>query len=156
MVRVSVLSMLLLVGPAAWAEEALPPVGLPAPAAESPLSTSHRLLYEADDTRENLEAALVAYDEALETGMSPSETASAYADKALALLRLGDLQTTKEEKQAYYDRGKAEAEKGIAADPTSARAHFMRTANLGSWARERGIFQSLFLLDDRVNRAILR
>ena len=148
--HVGLLIALLLAAPVAGAEEEPPPASATAAPAwgGSPLSQPRYLLHEADDSMENLRSALLGYDEAIAVRLSPSDKASAFADKALALLRLGDLQGSKGEKQAYYKRGKLEAEKGIAANASYADAHFMRAANLGSWMRERGAVQSLFLLDD--------
>jgi len=148
--RVSVVIALLLLGPVAGADEGLPAVGVPAPgaSAEVLVSRSRHLLLDVDNTPENLHAALASYGEALKRGLSSTAAASAYADRALALLRLGDFQKSKQERQAYYDRGKLEAEKGILADATYADAHFMRAANLGSWMREKGVVRSLFLLGD--------
>ena len=150
MTRTGFLIALLLVARAAGAEDKPPPVSAPAPAAwgRSPLAQPRQLLHEAPNTPENLRSALLGYDKALKEDLSPSEEASTYADKALALLRLGDLQESKREKQAYYDRGRLEAEKGILADPRYADAHFMQASNLGSWMREKGVVQSLLRLDD--------
>ncbi len=148
--RVGLLIALLLAAPAAGTEEEPPPASAPARPAwgGSPLSQPRDLLHEADDSVENLRSALLGYDEAIAERLSPSDKASAYTDKALALLLLGDLQGSTGERRAYYKRGKLEAEKGIAANASYADDHFMRAANLGSWMRERGAVQSLFLLDD--------
>ncbi len=147
---VGLLVVLLFLAPVAGVEEEPPPASAPAAPTwgGSPLSRPRYLLHEADDSAENLRNALLGYDQAITEGLSPAEKASAYSDKALALLRLGDLQDSKGERQAYYKRGKLEAEKGIAANASYADAHFMRAANLGSWMREKGVVQSLFLLDD--------
>ena len=139
--------LLLFSMPTVFAQETAPPVAS-APPAESRLDYAQRLLDEEDNTEANLLAALVAYDESIAVGMSPSQAASVYADKATALMRLGDLQGSKAERQSYYVQGRLQAEKGLAADPTCADARFMRAANLGVWLREQGIFKSLSLMGE--------
>ena len=150
MTHVGLLIVLLGAAPVAGAEEEPPPASAPARPTwgGSPLSQPRYLLHEADDSVDNLRRALLGHDEAIAEALSPSGKASAYTDKALALLRLGDLQGSKGQRRAYYKRGKLEAEKGIAANASYADAHFMRASNLGSWMREKGVVQSLFLLDD--------
>ena len=67
---------------------------------------------------------------------------------ACAMYRLGALQTDKDSRKAWFGRGVDSAERGIERDPDCAQAHYLRSVNLASWGRERGIMRSLFLVDD--------
>ena len=68
---------------AAYAEAADP---------EALIAKGQQLVIEADDTDENLNAALAAYDRALQAELSPERRVNAYSYKALAYLKLGDRQ----------------------------------------------------------------
>lgn len=119
-------------------------------AGEAAFARADRILDEDDNTPENIGRALGALDEAMAQGLTPSRRAQAYAHKAMAILRHGDLVRDKDKARglALYEQGRREAEKGIEADPRCADAHFYKGSNLGRWAETRGVFQSLFALND--------
>ncbi|MBK7865340.1 MAG: tetratricopeptide repeat protein [Archangiaceae bacterium] len=107
----------------------------------APLHEADALLNEAPNTVENLEAALRAYESA--TGLAPVEQARAHCGRSLALLRLGELSADPARKVAFFERGARAADEAVAADPTLARAHFYRGANLGKASQLRGAFSAL-------------
>jgi tetratricopeptide (TPR) repeat protein len=121
-----------------------------APSGESLLAEGLRVLDNDDATVANTERAIKLLDDAMATGLSKPREAQARADKARALLRLGDLVREKDKKRgmAIYEQAKNESARGVALDPTCADAHFYRGANLGRWAETRGVLQSLFTLPD--------
>jgi tetratricopeptide (TPR) repeat protein len=124
----------------------------PAPAAgasaEARMKEAWHLLQEAENTETNLRAAIKAYDEAIQLGLSNEQKAVSYASKAKALIRLGDLQKTDDAKVALFEEGKKAAEAAIAADPKSSQAHYYRAATMGRVGQTRGVLKSLFMVDD--------
>lgn len=126
--------------------------GAPAPAAaasgEAKLQEAEHLLIDGDNTADILKASMKGFDDAIQLGMPDAQKANAYAYKALALMRLGDLEKVEKTKLATYEEGRRVAEQGIAADPKSSRAHFYRGANMGRWGQTHGVLKSLFMIDD--------
>ncbi|MBI5495472.1 MAG: hypothetical protein HY904_10650 [Deltaproteobacteria bacterium] len=129
---------------------AAPDAGAAPTPGEAHFERAERILEDEDNTPANIDRALQALDDALAAGLTPARRAEAHAEKAMALLRAGDLARDKDKARglALYQAGKREADKGIAADPQCANAHFYRGSNLGRWAETRGLFQSMFALTD--------
>lgn len=109
---------------------------------------AQQVLRDGDNTEANLRASIAGFDEAIKLGLTPAEQAESLAQKALALLRLGDLQKGEDAKKSTYEQGKNAAEAGVAADPKCADAHFYHGANMGRWGQTNGVLKSLFLLGD--------
>lgn len=141
------------VGPA----PAAPAVNPPALASTAPttrtaalavLGEALEILHEQDNTAELLQRSMARFDESVKLGLPAKEKARALAFKSLALLRLGDLEKREEAKLKLYEGGRAVAEEAIAADASSAEAHFYRGANMGRWGQTKGVLNALFLLGD--------
>lgn len=120
----------------------------PSAAALEAFARGEKLLMDDDNTRANLEAAVAAYDDALKAGLPPQRAAVVHSQKAMAYLRLGDLEPKDDRKLDIYKKGQAEAEKGIKLDPACAECHYQRGGNLGRWGQTRGVMRSLFILGD--------
>lgn len=131
---------------AAYAEAADP---------EALIAKGQQLVIEADDTDENLNAALAAYDRALQAELSPERRVNAYSYKALAYLKLGDRQRRNDEKARYYDLGRQQAQKAIQIDAECADCFFIWGSNVGRFGEAQGIMRSLYLLP-RVRAAFER
>src|SRR5690348_2825746 len=107
------------------------PAAATAPSGEAKLKEAERLLMDGDNTADILKASSKPFiDDAIQLGLPDAQKADAYAYKALALMRLGDLEKVEKTKLATYEEGRRVAEQGIAADPKSSRAHFYRGANM--------------------------
>ncbi len=122
---------------------------------EALLSKGQLLVLDADDTDENLTAALAAYDRALQGELSPERQVSAYSYKALAYLKLGDRQRPNDQKARYYDLGRLQAQKAIQIDAECADCFFIWGSNVGRFGEAQGIMRSLSLLP-RVRAAFQR
>lgn len=107
-----------------------------------------RLLQTEDNTVQNLEAAQAAFDKALAPPVSPRQEATARAYKALAYLRLGDLEMDEGKRVSQLELGIKEAKAATAADDSSADAWFYRGALIGRWAQLKGMVKALTYLSD--------
>lgn len=108
------------------------------------VAEAERLLENAADDRPSYDAALSLYDAALQGG----GPASLHARRSKAMLRRGDLEKDDAARLAWFEKGVAAADAGIARDPRCADCWFWRSANRGRWGQVRGVMQSLFLLDE--------
>lgn len=119
----------------------------PAPG-DSKLAEARSILLNLDDSPEHLNQVLADCEQAIALGLSAPRKAEAQAWKALVYMRFGDHAKDTDQKLQFYDKGRQEAEAGIAADARSALAHFYRGANMGRWGLARGVIHSLFMLKD--------
>jgi len=79
---------------------------------------------------------------------SPTQKAELHWRAARAWLNLGDEAedggSAEEELLAFFERGEAEAEKAIQADPSNHLGYYWKSANIGRWGQVKGILNSLF------------
>jgi tetratricopeptide (TPR) repeat protein len=110
-----------------------------------PYERGEALLFNGKDDVATYTQAIAAFDEAIKAQPTSS---MAYARKAEAYLRMGDITADKEKKKSLYASGRDTAKSGIAVDAKCSRCHFWFAANAGRWGQVRGVLESLFLLDD--------
>jgi tetratricopeptide (TPR) repeat protein len=79
---------------------------------------------------------------------NPEQKAELYWRAARAWLNLGDeaedAGSGEEQLLAFFERGEAEAEKAIQADPDNHLGYYWKSANIGRWGQVKGILNSLF------------
>src|SRR5947209_181892 len=109
------------------------------------IDSADRMLHDAGDDVASYTAALAGYDAAIAAGDAPS---SVYGHSAEAILRLGDLAKSDDDKLALYTKARARAEAGTAKDPACTSCWFWRGASIGRFGQTRGIVQSMFLFGD--------
>ena len=77
-----------------------------------------------------------------------AQKAELYWRSARAWLNLGDEAedggTAEQQLLAFFERGEAEAEKAIQADPNNHLGYYWKSANIGRWGQVKGILNSLF------------
>lgn len=112
------------------------------------LQAALHLLEDEDNTAANLNAALQAFDAALATELSPREKAAAHGYKALAYLRLGDLEAAGPKRVAQLEAGMKEAQEATTLDDSHANGWFLRGALVGRWAQQKGMVKALTHLSD--------
>lgn len=122
----------------------LAPLGAASPAYDRAM----QLLEEEDDTSKNLEAALLAFDEAVAAGGTPRELALAHANKGMAYLRLGELEKQEARQTEWFARGMEAAKTAVKVDDSCAQAWFLKGATLGRWAQQKGFVKALSHLGD--------
>ena len=133
----------------AWALCSLLLLQAPPPSSEgAPLQAAMHLLQDEENTPANLEAAQKAFEAALATPLSPRQQALAHAHRALAYLRMGELEKNAEKKAKLFDAGIKESQDAVTADDSSADAWFYRGALVGSWAEQKGMVKALTHLGD--------
>jgi tetratricopeptide (TPR) repeat protein len=101
-------------------------------------------LHQAEDyeqTRSLIESSIAQ-------ARSNAEKAELYWRLARAWLNLGDQAEDSgivdEELLAYFERGEAEAQRAIDADPDNHLGYYWKSANIGRWGQIKGILNALF------------
>ena len=87
-------------------------------------------------------------ESSLSEAASPQQKAELHWRAARAWLNLGDEAeddgSGEEQLLAFFERGEAEAEKAIQADPDNHLGYYWKSANIGRWGQVKGILNSLF------------
>jgi tetratricopeptide (TPR) repeat protein len=101
-------------------------------------------LHEAEDYEQTKNLIESSMTEA----KSGAEKAELHWRLARAWLNLGDeaedAGTVEEALLAYFEKGEAEAQKAIEADPKNHLGYYWKSANIGRWGQVKGILNSLF------------
>lgn len=99
------------------------------------------------NTKANLLKALELYEAVLPT-VDKQKQIDGWIDVSRIYLRLGDLEKKTDAKIAWYEKGRAAAQKAIALDPKSGKAVAWDAFNLASQGNARGVLNSLFMVPD--------
>ncbi|MFI5347036.1 MAG: tetratricopeptide repeat protein [Elusimicrobiota bacterium] len=75
-----------------------------------------------------------------------NETAPLYWRRCRSLMRRGEKRDKKSDKLADYEAARADCEKSVALEPSSADAHFWYGVVMGRWGETKGILKALFLI----------
>ncbi|UCF99406.1 MAG: hypothetical protein JSV89_07660 [Spirochaetaceae bacterium] len=101
-------------------------------------------LHEAEDYKQ----VKSTIESSMAEARSGAEKAEMYWRLARVWLNLGDEAEDNgivdEELLAYFERGEAEAQKAIDADPNNHLGYYWKSANIGRWGQIKGILNSLF------------
>jgi tetratricopeptide (TPR) repeat protein len=110
---------------------------------------------------EKYEQTKTSIESSMAEAASPEQKAELFWRAARAWLNLGDEAedsgTEGEALLAFFERGEAEAEKAIQADPDNHLGYYWKSANIGRWGQVKGILNSLFKakpMRDLLQRAV--
>lgn len=148
------LALLLAVAPVAMAQEEKAPeksgaAADPSPTPSAQLKTAHHLVEVKANTQKNLRRAIALYIENLDKeGVTTKEKVDGLVDLSRAYLRLGDLMKKDSARIAFYEKGRAAAQRAMKLAPKHADAIFWDAANMALVGQTRGITNSLFMLGD--------
>jgi len=97
---------------------------------------------------EKYEQSKSLIESSLAEATGAAQEAELYWRSARAWLNLGDEAedggTGEQELLTFFERGEAEAEKAIQADPNNHLGYYWKSANIGRWGQVKGILNSLF------------
>lgn len=99
------------------------------------------------NTKANLLKAIELYEASIPT-VDAKKQVDGWIDVSRAYLRLGDLETKTAAKIAWYEKGRAAAQKAVALDPKSGKALAWDAFNYASIGNARGVLNSLFMVPD--------
>jgi tetratricopeptide (TPR) repeat protein len=119
----------------------------PVPTPESTYAEAADLVEVKANTRANLLKAIELYEKAL-PALDQKKQVEGWIDVSRAYLRLGDLEKKTDAKVAWYEKGRAAAQKAMALDPKSGKALAWDAFNLASVGNARGVLNSLFMVPD--------
>jgi tetratricopeptide (TPR) repeat protein len=113
------------------------------------VAQARSVLDEGENTEANLRSVIASMDTTLtDKELSGRQRCLAQTNRALAFMRLGDLEKSEDPRLKLFEQGQDAARAAIAADPGCPAGHYYLGATLGKWGQAKGVFKAIFLLDD--------